>query len=398
MKFNAMPSLANRVRPLCFLSIIFTLATACHGITFQSFRAQPFDEGYPYPETRPIAISADGRVILGETVMFWRGSLHHEAFRWTASEGIKHLAWSTSEGIFHPGRLPLHPLYTEGDPYNAVYSQASGISGDGSVVVGNSNFRGYRWTAEGGMTPFLPLDDPGWFFPSAVSADGQVTVGRGELDGQLGLYMLKGDNPATLIRLGEGFDVVGISHDGSTIFGNLNISSAEQQAFRWTEAEGFVALGNMVASRVSGDGSVVTGWSRSDAEIPPQPVRWTLEQGMVPIDPSDRFGSVSERNLLDALTGAGIDMGGWVLWDITGISADRRTIMGAGRVRDSDVEPWREEIWVVNDYDPFSALQPVPEPSTYGLIGASILLLIAIRRSSFLSRSAGEKGSARKVW
>jgi probable HAF family extracellular repeat protein len=73
-------------------------------------------------------------------------------------------------------------------PGGIFKSAASGVSADGSVVVGNSNSaagtEAFRWTLGGGMVGLGDL--PGGNFSSeatAVSADGTVVVGFSEVAG-----------------------------------------------------------------------------------------------------------------------------------------------------------------------------------------------------------------------
>src|ERR1019366_2618505 len=113
-------------------------------------------------------------------------------------------------------------------PGNNFNYNTTGVSGDGSVVVGTSGedtsygnnfYIAFRWTAGSGMVSVGAGYDS---FASGVSADGTV--------------------------------VVGTSSSGSG-----------SQAFRWTAGTGMVGLGylpggtNSSAAGVSADGSVVAG-------------------------------------------------------------------------------------------------------------------------------------------
>ena len=68
-------------------------------------------------------------------------------------------------------------------PGGAFFSQAFGISSDGSTIVGQSEsasgLQAFRWTEADGMVPLGYLE--GGFFSTAscVSADGTVVVGSG---------------------------------------------------------------------------------------------------------------------------------------------------------------------------------------------------------------------------
>ena len=116
------------------------------------------------------AVSADGTVVVGGgNLAFGQGLNTAEAFRWTSEGGMVGL-----------GDLP-------GGVFASI---ARSVSADGTVVVGVGNLNisngasrtaeAFRWTSAGGM---VGLGDPpgGDFFSEAtdVSADGSVIVGNG---------------------------------------------------------------------------------------------------------------------------------------------------------------------------------------------------------------------------
>lgn len=161
------------------------------------------------------------------------------------------------------------------------YSYATGVSADGSVVVGAGytthsgpfTFEAFRWTAATGMVGLGDL--PGSSFRSiarGVSADGSVVVGEGR----------------------------------------SAASAVNPEAFRWTEATGMVGLGDLaggtfqsVANAVSADGSVAVGNSRAADDF--DAFRWTSSGGMV------------------AFTGSS---GPTFRSDATGVSADGTVVVG----------------------------------------------------------------------
>jgi probable HAF family extracellular repeat protein len=111
-------------------------------------------------------VSADGAVVVG----YGSNAIGTEAFRWTQTGGMVGLG-DLAGGFF--------------------YSRANGVSADGAVVVGQSNgtsgYEAFRWTQAGGMvtvTSWLGVAGvtvtPGYtmFDASGVSADGSVVVGR----------------------------------------------------------------------------------------------------------------------------------------------------------------------------------------------------------------------------
>ena len=218
--------------------------------------------------------------------------------------------------------LPAHAQFSFtglGDLAGGSFSsQASGVSSDGSVVVGRgesaSGTEAFRWTQAGGMVGLGDLPG-GVFFSSArgVSSDGSVVGGRGE--------------------------------------------SASGEAFRWTSGGGMVGLGDLAgggfdsqAYGVSSDGSVVVGYGESASGF--EAFRWTQAGGMV--------------NLKDFLITNGVSgLTGWTLNRATGISGDGTTIVGYGRNPSGQNEAWRAVI--------ASASTSAPEPGTLALLGLGIL-------------------------
>ncbi len=133
-----------------------------------------------------------------------------------------------------------------------IYSDANGISADGSVVVGRASSAtgvdAFRWTVETGIVSLGSLPGGSGSIAEEVSGDGSVIVGWG-------------DSPDS----------------GSNV-----------EAFRWTAETGMVGLGDLPgdyfiskAYGVSGDGAVVVGWSSADPG--PEAFRWTAETGMVSV-------------------------------------------------------------------------------------------------------------------
>lgn len=99
---------------------------------------------------------------------------------------------------------------------------------------------------------------------------------------------------------GGSFESLGlrVSADGSVIVGN-GTTAAGKQAFRWTQREGMVSLGNLPdgnfkqswAVGVSGDGSVIVGYGDPDGAGKwenHRGFRWTQRSGMVPLGAPDK--------------------------------------------------------------------------------------------------------------
>ena len=189
-------------------------------------------------------------------------------------------------------------------------STANGVSADGLVVVGRgsafvtmhgepiANLEAFRWTQPGGMVDLGDL--PGGLYSrtaSGVSADGSIVVGssvnrapvpNGEAfrwrqsTGAVGL----GDLPG-----GYSYSVAsGLSANGSVVVGTSS-SASGFEAFRWTQSGGMVGLGDLPgvvfdsrANAVSADGSVVVGRSIISPGPPPaaptrEAFRWRHELG-----------------------------------------------------------------------------------------------------------------------
>jgi len=210
------------------------------------------------------AVNANGSVIVGDG-----GGICGltESFRWTQATGTQSL------GTFLGGDM--------------CYSHVTvmGLSLDGSVAVGQSNGRAYRWTLGTGMADL-----------------GNLT-----------------NHPARIAFAKS------ISHDGTAIVGSWGVNAAGHiaQAFRWREGVGMENLGSLDGAgiepadganiSVSADGSVVVGTSYTSGGIV-RPFLWTQDIGMV--------------NLQTYLPAIGVDLTGWSLCYATGISADGRTIVG----------------------------------------------------------------------
>ncbi|MBL8200979.1 MAG: hypothetical protein JNK40_08410 [Chromatiales bacterium] len=168
---------------------------------------------------------------------------------------------------------------------NGYDSTARGVSDDGSVVVGQSNQRAFRWTSAGGMETI-----GGAYGSTAlgVSADGNVIVGSNPTSS--GNDAFRWDSAAGIVSLGilpGGTNFLsyayGASGDGSVIAGRAVRNIYE--ATRWTSATGTVGLGGLSgpptgseALAISADGSVLVGTSNAPSGV--ESFRWTAATGM----------------------------------------------------------------------------------------------------------------------
>ncbi|WP_309712847.1 hypothetical protein [Armatimonas sp.] len=264
-------------------------------------------------------------------------------------------------------------------------SVAYGISGDGNYLVGmsssSSDTLAFRGTA---ATGFVWLDDLAGGANSctayAASLDGSVVVGKGS-DSQ-GEQAFRWSVSGGMQGLGKlaggsyGSWAYGVSRNGNVVVG-ASYSSAttgtSTEAFRWTASGGIVGMGflpgftaNSRALAASTDGSVIVGASGARA------FRWTAATGMVNLgelapgnadhvalgvspDGTTVVGTAKVgpttnaawvwtqatgiQNLMTVIQNNGIDVFGmgippqyrWGLSHATGISSDKKTIVGYGR-------------------------------------------------------------------
>lgn len=268
------------------------------------------------------AASTDGSVIVGYSDSDYMGAGgFDEAFIWDATNGLV--------GI---GDLPG---FTND-------SQAYGVSGDGSVVVGFSQSSmgatAFMWDATNGMQAL----DVG--FAYAISEDGSTIAGQSSDPGlgtQAFLWFVSGGAVTGTMGLGvlpggtfHSAEALAISSDGSTVVGQSD-STPGRQAFLWNATDGMQGLGDLPggnflsgAKAVSADGKTVVGNSAGFPGLP-----GTLQGSVFVWRP--QYGMESLQELLVA---QGVDMTGWRLLDATGISADGLSISGFGRNPNGDTE------------------------------------------------------------
>jgi probable HAF family extracellular repeat protein len=353
-------------------------------------------------QSEAFGVSGDGSVVVGRSLSEVGGQTGVQAFRWTSADGMVGL-----------GDL---------SPATPLASDAVGVSGDGSVVVGRAFgpccYRPYRWTASGGMvdlgTLYSTNSDRIGDGAKGVSADGSVVVGWVPSDaypqGEAFLWTASGGMIGLGgLRPGVGSQGYAVSLDGSVVVGWASSASASgPEAFRWTLEDGMVGLGDLpggvfgsFGSGVSGDGSVVVGHSRVAAGE--EAFLWTADGGMMGLGDlgggsflSRAMGISSDgavvvgrastaagneaflwdaesglRNLRSELVELGLDMTGWTLSEATAVAndglgrGDSITIVGSGTNPSGQQEAW---------------LAKIPEPSTLSLLGAATVGLAVLRR------------------
>jgi len=344
-------------------------ASAAHGAppSFQGLGDLP--GGYFF--SHAYDVSDDGSVVVGYSNGDRVLNNGYQAFRWTASTGM----------------VPLGA------------SSACGVSADGTVVVGGSDSNeAYRWTAAGGVVSLGDL--PGGNINSSaydVSADGSTVVGYGST--AEGKVAIRWTQPTGMVQLaGWQSDAQAVSADGSVVVGHY-VTSGKGRPFRWTQTTGVVDLGQLPigsyyasAYGVSSDGAVVVGDAASMALSADVAFRWTRAEGMVALSNLDSvaldasadgsmvvgyfgrmFGSGERtafvwdkqhgmRYLKDVLEDeCGLNLDGWRLSEAWAISPDALTIVGMG---------WNP------DHNEEAFLAHLPEPATLLVIGFGAMGLL----------------------
>jgi len=267
-------------------------------------------------------ISEDGSVVVG----YNQGNFTPGAFRWTAAGGVDYIGAlgggsSWAYGVSGDGNIVVG-LAQRADLEIASYVwingatggvasnpemyelqqlavapmdfQVRGISTDGRYVLGNeldAFWQGVRFDIsdiENGNTSGMALGtlsgmNSGLAFASAISADGGVIVGYSDVGGHDHAFRwVEGATGGVagnaqmydLGTLGGNYSFAqGVSGNGLVVVGTSADAAAEEQAFRWSEATGMVAVADWLrsagidvganilrlASATSHDGSVVVG-------------------------------------------------------------------------------------------------------------------------------------------
>lgn len=187
---------------------------------------------------------------------------------------------STSTHVFRAAfvvAIVLHAVLAQAAPPSianlgvvagTTFSEGTGVSRDGTVVVGRSSNRAFRWSAEMGMES---------------------------------LGLLPGANGAF---------ASGTNNDGSVVVGYCTMTAGGTRSFRWTSAGGMTDLGTLPsgpsvsgyrATSVSADGSVVVGSTGVGGEA----YRWTAATGKQPVFPDNLHSSFASCVSADGMTVVG---------------------------------------------------------------------------------------------
>ena len=215
---------------------------------------------YGYEYSAATAISADGLVVVG--VASREGQAR--AFRWTVGSGMQDI-----------GALP------GGKISRALGVSADGRIVVGAAKNRSGRFRAFRWIEAGRMQDLGTLPDPQprataprprgllWRIPrrqemeaseaTAVSADGKVVVGNasklGGIIGRAFRWTEKGKMQDLGLLGNDSTFALAVSADGAIVVGKaVRITDGHQRAFRWTAENGMENLNITYASLLK-DGS-----------------------------------------------------------------------------------------------------------------------------------------------
>ncbi|MBX3381877.1 MAG: hypothetical protein KF864_00045 [Phycisphaeraceae bacterium] len=315
--------------------------------------------GQPGSTFSPRFVHADGS-LAGSATGAWSGEV---PATWSAQNGVSVLAVpSGSSGgavlgasdnhavavgySFASGVIPAAVRWSNGTPayLGTNLANASGVSGDGTVVTGHSvtfggPARAFRWTEGGGA---LDLGTIGGFsssWGSAISHDGSTIVG------ECGSIFTSGPRQAFRWTAADGMQplvapspfwpstmATAVSADGSVIAGRAEVGDfsgeSERGLFRWTSSGGMQYLGTLApqpgafdyevfAQAMSASGDVIVGYTE-DYSSPPfsmqRAVYWSGDTGLV--------------DLTGHLAGLGLNLGPYRLLSADAVSPDGRTIAG----------------------------------------------------------------------
>ena len=230
-----------------------------------------------------------------------------------------------------------------------VFSQAKGVSDDGSIIVGYSTSalgdEPFRWTAAGGMQSLGTL--PGGTNSGVawdISADGAVIVGQAQNTNGF-TEAFRWTAATGLVGLGDlpggafSSRALAVSRNGRWIVGRSE-SANGKEAFVWSSETGMRGLGDLpggvMADRFDGDAfsvsddGVVVGSSETvvNSEFGHAAFIWDATRGI--------------RDLKTVLASDfGVNMRGWTLESAEGISANGRFLAGSGTDPAGNLVAWR---------------------------------------------------------
>ncbi len=348
--------------------------------------------GYHFPGLSPgattsnaTALSADGRVVAGWT----NGASSMAPFIWSEGAGRYDVVSETVSG--------------------SVLSPPAAISGDGTTLVGRrGNGEAYRWRGLGTYQVLGFLGQHGQTAATGVSGDGAIVVGRAtsfqssfgeawrwtQATGMQGLGFTRAGHISS--------EANGISRDGNVIVGTSRSASGDTDAFAWTAATGMRILPLLSgadsgeASGTNSNGSLIVGyaydaiglrtaamWTLDSLQLLTAPSGWRSWATDLSDDGSVVLGTLSTNNTgplpaiwtpaagwlfaADYFASQGFPVpAGWTVRTLDALSADGRTFAGRYSIGNN-----LSQAFVLT----------VPTPTPIALAGALLVFNARRRRS-----------------
>ena len=285
--------------------------------------------------SRSLAISHDGLTVAG--MVFEAGETR--GFRWRETTGMTPLSWGQLDATTISadggklagaayGGFSYRELAGGALDYSDQNAPLLDGSADGRVLVGRWGSMAMRWV-EGSAPEWLAPNGAhgrslgnsqfqGVSFASGVSADGSIIVGAGGLAEHGGFQeaFLWREGVATLglgtltNSSGSTSSALAVSPDGTIVVGTSSgPGGSSTSGFRWSAATGMQSIGAFTPEAISNTG-VIVGRSNGNAAV--------------------LGSSLGDGELAPLLQGCGISLTGWILSQVTDITPDGKTLVGWG--------------------------------------------------------------------
>lgn len=286
---------------------------------------------------RVTGLSGDGRVVVGSFQA--DASAQLQPFRWTSKEGLRLLGGiesGTATAVNYDGTVIVGvidgsnreafrwTLATGPVRLGGKDSGATAVSHDGNTIVGfttssSGQTEVFHWTSDTQLRELGTMIAGASAKPTGVSGDGSIIVG--------GVYESNTNKTEagfrwarnTFFRIGSEDTAVwayAISGDGTVIVGAYVDAGRKLRSFQWTATKGFqdIPLGDLEESSalvVNSDGSVIGGRAYTTHV---HGWLWRAHRGV--------------ELLADLIADAGVDLTDWSQIVPTGISADGSVVVG----------------------------------------------------------------------